>query len=214
MSTPNQPRNIYLVGAHCTGKTTLVEGLRAHLSPNLVSELYGENAECPAIVDELVRNIMRTDGFTASDVRHPTKGLELQTRTMLAQHQAEVNLGNKWFISDRSGIDPIVYAEVFLGRPEAEKLAEMKEWHVLREKMKKAYVIVCEPENASWLSTDRVRVACNDVEEWRSIARAFRTALQNHGIPYVTIPVGMEDLGKRVQFVEELLRSSAKSGVF
>lgn len=214
MSTQNQPPNIYLVGAHCTGKTTLVEGLRTHLTASLVAELCGENAGNPAIIDELVRNIMRTDGFTASDVRNPTAGLELQKRTIIAQHQVEEKLEGKWFISDRSGIDPIVYAEVFLGRPAAEELTKLKEWRVLREKTKKACVIICEPQNASWLSSDHVRVACNDVEEWRSIAGAFRTALQSHGIPYVTIPAGMKDLGQRVQFVEGLLRPSAKSGMF
>ncbi|OJK00819.1 hypothetical protein ASPACDRAFT_42310 [Aspergillus aculeatus ATCC 16872] len=143
MSTQNQPLNIYLVGAHFTGKTTLVEGLRTHLTDSLVAELCGENGS-PAIINELVRDIMRTDGFTASDVRNPTAGLELQKSTILAQHQAEEKLKGKWYISDRSGINPIVYAEVFLGRPAAEELTKLKEWRVLRKKMKKACVIVCE----------------------------------------------------------------------
>ncbi|PYI02588.1 hypothetical protein BO78DRAFT_422377 [Aspergillus sclerotiicarbonarius CBS 121057] len=200
-----QRTNIYIVGAHCTGKTTLIEALR-HVSVRLASKIHAEN---PAIIDEVVRHVMRTDDFNASHVRHPTAGLELQKRTLLAQFKAEEVMDKKQFLSDRSGIDPIVYAGFFLGRPAAEALAALNEWHDLRERMKKALVIVCDPVNESWLSSDGVRMTCESIEEWRSLGQAFRAALEEHEIEYVAIPGGMEGLEERVQFVERLLRSTS-----
>ncbi|RAK97308.1 ATP/GTP-binding protein [Aspergillus ibericus CBS 121593] len=189
-----QPRTIYIVGAHCTGKTTLTKAL---------------NPRYTDTIDEVVRHVMRTDGYNASHVRHPMAGLELQKRTLLAQFKAEGEMQDKPFLSDRSGIDPIVYAGFFLGRSAAEKLAGLKEWHVLRERMRKALVIVCEPANESWLSSDGVRMTCESIDEWRLLGQAFRAALQEHGIEFVAIPDDLENLDERVRFVERLLKSES-----
>ncbi|PWY65676.1 hypothetical protein BO94DRAFT_529072 [Aspergillus sclerotioniger CBS 115572] len=200
------PPNIYLVGAHCTGKTTLHGALKNYLSTNIAS--FAINTKGPKSVDEVVRHVMRTDGFSAVHVRQPNAGLELQKRTLRAQFETEMKLDESWFISDRSGIDPIVYAGFFLGQSAAEELTALEEWHILKERMKNALVIVCEPGNESWLTSDGVRMKCYDTEEWRSLGRAFRAALQKHGIKFVAIPRELENLEQRVHFVESLLRST------
>ncbi|OOF90172.1 hypothetical protein ASPCADRAFT_410317 [Aspergillus carbonarius ITEM 5010] len=207
MTLSPEPSNLYIIGAHCTGKTTLVEALRNHPSAHLSRGISGLNTACPVIIDEVVRTVMRTDRFTAHSVRRSDAGLELQKRTLRAQFNAENELDNDWFISDRSGIDPIVYAGFFLGRSAAEELTALEEWHVLRGRMKTALVIVCQPGNENWLSSDGVRMTCSSIEEWIMLGQAFRAALQEQGIDFVAIPGEMEDLEQRVQFVEQLLRS-------
>ncbi|KAE8353774.1 AAA domain-containing protein [Aspergillus coremiiformis] len=207
-----QPRNIYIVGAHCTGKTTLLQALKDHFSTDLVCEIYGQNVGRPVFIDEVAREVMGRDLFTADDVESDEKGLELQKRILLAQYRHEKRLAGKWFISDRSGIDPIIYAQFFLGKHVAEHLAARKAWRVLREQMQKAVVIVCEPRNEAWLSSDDgVRVKTKDATTWKMFGQRFLSGLREYGIEYTPIPEGVEDLTERVHFVEDILRSYRKS---
>ncbi|KAE8151412.1 AAA domain-containing protein [Aspergillus avenaceus] len=205
MHVSNQPRNVYFVGAHGTGKTTVLQALRKHLTTHLITEMYGHETEYPNFIEEVVREVMQRDGYTGEHVKMPSVGLELQKRTLMAQFKAEQALETKWFISDRSGIDPIIYARVFQGEQAAEELTRLSEWHVLRERMRHALVIVFEPGNERWLEVDGVRVICKDLEEWRAIGTAFCQALEDHGIQFAIMPRDLEDLNQRVLFVERLV---------
>lgn len=206
MDKPLKPKNVYVVGAHCTGKSTLIEALSQHFTPALVSEIFGPGVSVPEIMPEIARIVMEMQGFTAEDVRDPIRGCQLQLHTLWAQYQLE-SVFDHWIFSDRSGIDPIVYAHVFLGNDESNRLIEMAEWKFLRQRMRDGLVVVCEPSNASWLSSDSFRVALHNVEEWRSIGEAYGELLGTQGINSVSIPTDLESLEDRVQFVEGLVRS-------
>jgi nicotinamide riboside kinase len=142
-----RPPNIYLVGAQCTGKTTLLEALRTHFLDAKNREFHDRPTHLPAVIEEVVRGVMRRKGFTVTDITQPDRGLELQQSNLQAQFDAENALADRWFISDRSGLDAIVYANVYLGTAAAAKLTDLNEWSILRERMKEAVVIVCEAGN-------------------------------------------------------------------
>ncbi|KAI9034895.1 ATP/GTP-binding protein [Aspergillus affinis] len=206
MAAPLIPKNIYIVGAHSTGKTTLIEALKVHLTLGLVRQIFGPTVDRPNYLAEVVRMVMYMYDYNANDIRDPVKGYMLQLRTLLNQWGMESIFNNHWMISDRSGIDPIVYAHVFLGGDESSRLLETPAWRVLRDRMRQGLVILCEPCNATWLSSDPVRVALHK-DEWYILTLAFRVMLREQGINFVTIPANMEDMGDRVQFVEGLIRS-------
>ncbi|PLB47670.1 hypothetical protein P170DRAFT_476353 [Aspergillus steynii IBT 23096] len=204
---PLKPKNVYIVGAHCTGKTTLIDALKEHFTPALCTEIFGTKTMHPYFLDEVVRLIMELEKRTADQVRDPIEGFKLQAHTLGTQFQFETVFNELWLLSDRSGIDPIVYAHFFLGSEASDRLVAMEEWDILRTKMKDGLVILCEPTNACWLSTDPVRVALHDLEEWRALGNAFKDWLDAQGIRYVPIPADLEKLEWRVQFVEGLIRS-------
>ncbi|PYH87641.1 hypothetical protein BO71DRAFT_340581 [Aspergillus ellipticus CBS 707.79] len=204
-----KPKNVYIVGAHCTGKTTLVAALKEYLTASQASLIHDKDTPCPVFIDEVVRGVMQREGFIASDVKHPTIGPSLQHRTLLTQYCAEKALEDQWFIADRSGIDPIVYASVFLGRDEAEKLAGGPEWKALRKSMQDAVVFLCGTHHEAWLSNDpKVRVTVS-LEEWRGIGQGFHDALEGYRIPYVTVPVDVWKVEDRVRHIENVLRAKA-----
>lgn len=202
-----KPPNIYLVGAQCTGKTTLLEALRTHFADVKNHDFHDQHVEPPAIIEEVVRKVMRSKGFNVNDIKQPDKGLELQRCNLQAQFNAEEAHTDRWFISDRSGLDAIVYAQVYLGAAAAAELTDSNEWNILRRKMKGAVVIVCEAGNAEWLSGDDVRITYENTEKWEDLNREFYGALRQHAIEYIVLLREMRDLQQRVMFVEKALRS-------
>ncbi|KAH8424896.1 ATP/GTP-binding protein [Aspergillus melleus] len=203
---PLTPKNVYIVGAHSTGKTTLFEALKQRFTSALVSEIFGPGTKGPEFIDELVRMVMYMKSYDANDIRDPVRGYQLQLHTLWTQYEMESVFHHLWIFSDRSGLDPIVYARVFLGSDESNRLLEMSEWDLLRRRMRDGLVVLCEPSNSTWLSSDPVRVALHK-GEWMVLADAFRSMLQEQGIRFVAIPADMENLEHRVQFVEGLIRS-------
>ncbi|KAK7422554.1 hypothetical protein QQX98_001577 [Neonectria punicea] len=121
------PSNIYIVGAQCTGKTTLVEALERSY------ETAGDVAP-PAVVREVARSVMKTHKFTAHDIiSSPDRCLTLQTLILNGQLDAEraALRESGWIISDRSGLDPIVYAHRHLGHEVAEAMMRSAAWKEL-----------------------------------------------------------------------------------
>src|SRR5438034_984377 len=114
--------NIYLVGAQCTGKTTLLRALQMHFADPKNREFHGQLVEEPAIVEEVVRKVMRDKNFNVNDIGKPDRGFELQRHNLQEQYDAEEALKDRWFISDRSGLDAVVYAKAYLGNAAAVKL--------------------------------------------------------------------------------------------
>ncbi|KAF2140419.1 uncharacterized protein K452DRAFT_335572 [Aplosporella prunicola CBS 121167] len=208
------PPNIYLTGAHCSGKTTLLQALQTHFLTQI-------HTKQPTIINEVVRPVMRAHAFTAADVKDESKGPILQRATLAAQFVAEqrCNYNDKdkgegettWFISDRSGLDPIVYAQTYVGSAAAAALQESFEWGVLRENMRGALVVLYEAGNADWVSADEVRVKYETVEEWEALHRCFVKMLGEQGIAFVVLPKETVDLGERVRFVVEAMEARMKS---
>ena len=97
---------VFVLGPSSSGKTTLCNALAEEL--RIPSSCY---------VKEVARHVMRTQGFTRKD----TGTYEMQAAIMRAQLQAEievlavrhaeaVQVGHIVLLSDRSAVDPIVYA--------------------------------------------------------------------------------------------------------
>ena len=105
---------IYVVGPSSSGKTTLCNALAAqvHLDP-------------ARHIEEVARTVMRTQGFS----RHTVHTYEMQHAIMVAQAKEEQRVismsidatSRLQLLSDRSTIDPIVYASIS-GGPDAEEM--------------------------------------------------------------------------------------------
>ncbi|PQE34072.1 P-loop containing nucleoside triphosphate hydrolase protein [Rutstroemia sp. NJR-2017a WRK4] len=165
--------NIYLIGPQCAGKTTLLEALRVYYAIDANREFENHRAERPAIIEEVVRRVMRRKGFNVQDLKNVDRGFELQRCVLLEQYNAEEMLQGEWYISDRSGLDALVYAKAFA----AKKLENTEEWNRLRTRMQDALVVFCEAGIADWLSEDEVRMAYSNTAEWERLNEEFHAML-------------------------------------
>ncbi|KAK2028150.1 hypothetical protein LX32DRAFT_720980 [Colletotrichum zoysiae] len=193
-------RNIYIVGAQCTGKTTLVKALEEYYT---TTQTQSNSWTRPVIVTEVARSVLRRHAIPAADIRaSPDRALNLQRLILDAQVSAERQaLGRgTWFISDRSGIDPTCYAFTYAGREGVSLLLASEEWGLLKSRMKQAMIVVCEA-GADWLYDDGVRLMPLDRDEWIRIHDVFCTLMDGLGLSYVVLPAKLTDLSARVGFV-------------
>lgn len=191
------PKNIYIVGAQCTGKTTLVAALLSYFTSTSTS-----STPAPLVLTEVARTVLRKHNFTASDITSsPSKSLLFQRLILEAQYAAE-NAGetSQWFISDRSGFDPIVYARRYVGEEEASSLMRMEIWGQLKEQMERSLVVVCEA-GADWLVDDGVRLMPEDKKDWVAFHDLFCQSLKDVKLNFIVLPCHIKDLQERVKFV-------------
>jgi len=194
----NGTPNIYVVGAQCTGKTTIVKNLE---------DYFSKTGNLPPVITEVARTVLATHDFTAADVTNPSRSLELQRLILHAQLNAERTAlaESPWFISDRSGADPIVYAMRYVGESGAASLVESNEWTGLRLRMQASLIIVCEAAEAAgtWIVDDGVRLIPSDVDDWVEFHRQFCAFLTEQDIDHVVLPVAIGSHQDRVKFVIE-----------
>ncbi|KAH6675354.1 AAA domain-containing protein [Plectosphaerella plurivora] len=129
-------KNIYIVGAQCTGKTTLVNALESHFSAQPAHDQ-------PAIVREVARTVLKTHSLAATDIRSsPDSALHMQKLMLHAQVEAERHAMAEasWFISDRSAVDPICYALKHVGEDGASQLLATEAWAELRPGLERGLV--------------------------------------------------------------------------
>jgi len=199
------PRNIYIVGAQCTGKTTLVNALEDHFASSPSSPLNR-----PGIIREVARSVLKTHKFTAEDIRSsPSRAFELQRLILEAQLLAERKAleTSEWFISDRSGVDPICYALQYVGKDEASKLLQSENWQELKPRLADGVIIVCE-SGADWLTDDGVRLMPLDKEEWVAFHVLFCEFLNTLGLAYTVLPARLMDIWERVSFVLAAIKTA------
>ena len=115
---------------------------------------------------------------------------------------------SQWFISDRSGFDPIVYARRYVGEEGARSLMEMEIWGELKERMGRSLVVVCEA-GADWLVDDGVRLMPENKEDWVAFHDLFCELLRDAGLDFVVLPCEMKHLAERVRFVLDCWRSTS-----
>ena len=145
--------------------------------------------------------MLQKHNFTAKDITDSkTRSLSLQRLILKAQLRAEQTIGSEWFISDRSGLDPLVYAKQYVGESEARELIEAAEWVELRQHMRQSAVVVCEA-GTSWLSDDGVRLMPTNKEEWMTFHQTFCTFLEESAIKYTVLSNSVLSLDDRVGFV-------------
>ncbi|KAL4932418.1 ATP/GTP-binding protein [Aspergillus undulatus] len=192
-----QSPSVYIIGAQCTGKTTLFHVLqdvfsREHPSLNL------------RVISEVARNVLKKHHFSRDDIaNNPHRSLELQQLILGAQYDEENKNPTEPVLSDRSGADPIVYG-IKYGTVDAREILESSpQWECLRDRMREALVILCPPV-ADWLKDDGVRLMARTWTEWEDTHIAFLEVLEANGIPFHVIPPEVLDLGERVQFILRL----------
>ena len=107
---PSLTRAIFVVGASSSGKTTLCEALSKSLS-----------IHHPLYIKEVARKVMRTHKYTRSDVdtyemQHAIMSAQLEAESAAITHATQANTTGannrrqQLILSDRSAIDPVVYA--------------------------------------------------------------------------------------------------------
>ncbi|KAM0465644.1 hypothetical protein ACHAPV_001699 [Trichoderma viride] len=190
------PKNIYIIGAQCTGKTSLVNALE-----NAFQESPGTTP--PAVVKEVARSVLKIHGFTAKDITSdPGRCLQLQTLILEAQFntEREALVKHGWIISDRSGMDPIIYASRHIGNEAVKVMVSSDYWKELRDRMSQSLVFVCETVEA-WLVSDGVRLMPRDLQDWAEYDEEFCRMLDSAEIQYQMIPRSMQNLEDRVAHV-------------
>ncbi|KAI4180374.1 MAG: hypothetical protein LQ348_005208 [Seirophora lacunosa] len=192
-------RNIYVIGAQSTGKTTLVTALAEHFEQH--AACTGDTADKPMIIKEVARGVLQRHNYTAADiVSSKSRALELQRLILEAQCEAEKAASNVWYISDRSGLDPLVYARLYVGVEETYGLMQEQSWQYLRGMMRSGLVIVCE-SGGEWLINDGVRLMPQDREAWLQMHGVFCEMLDGISIEYHILPSATRDINERIEFV-------------
>lgn len=205
MSAMRCPPSIYIIGAQGTGKTTIVNELERLFD----STQYVPSTQQPRIIREVAREVQRIHPIATESIRSdPSLSLQLQKRIQAAQFEAEtVALGRgSWFISDRSGFDPMVYARRYVGKEAAAEMMRSEEWLELKERMHESLVIVCET-GMGWLQDDGVRLMPEDRDDWVRLHELFCRMLDEVGLRYHVLPSDITDLAGRVEFILSKWRS-------
>ncbi|KAF2843356.1 hypothetical protein M501DRAFT_966717 [Patellaria atrata CBS 101060] len=202
-----QQVRIYIIGAQCTGKTTLINALETHFSEPVNRDWDGNSSNPPNVIKEVARSVLREHSFIASDITNSrTRCLQLQELILKAQHSAELETNWSWYLSDRSGLDPVVYATIYVGPDEAMALMESQEFQELKERMRNSLVILCEA-GVLWLTDDGVRLMPKDNEDWMRVHQTFCELLVLNDIRYNVISKDMTNLDDRVQLVTKLWKN-------
>lgn len=191
-------RNVYIIGAQSTGKTTLVDAL----------ERSFDSALKPVVVREVARKVLQEKNYTRDDITNsPVRALELQRHILEAQIVAERAADgsmSSWLICDRSGLDPIAYASMFVGEETAEKLMASQAWRELEARMKIGLVVLCEA-GCKWLEDDGTRLMPVGLEGWMQLDGVFRKLLDVRGIEYIVCGKDIVGLAERVELVKKNL---------
>lgn len=192
---------LYIVGPSSTGKTTLCNAIAQSLK--LRSWCY---------ITEVARQIMKRRGFTREDVGK----IEMQAGIMLAQLEREAEVcerarstGETLILSDRSGVDPIVYA-VLTAKDERQAqqkknlMVEQPTFQSALKRYRKAKFLLLRPV-PEWLVDDGVR----SLDQHARSFHVYRAVLAELGIPYHEIGEDMKDLSERTKWVKRWVATSS-----
>jgi nicotinamide riboside kinase len=189
--------NIFVIGAQCTGKTTLVNALESSFAAHTPHQP-------PMVIREVARTVLKEKAFSRDDITSSkARALQLQQHILEAQFHAERTASTSaWYICDRSGLDPIAYTRVFVGKEAADEMLACEQWVELERGMKKGIVVLCEA-GCSWLVDDGTRLMPTGLEEWMRVDKAFRELLQERDIGYFVIPKDLVNLEERILLVKD-----------
>ncbi|KAI8676078.1 hypothetical protein NCS56_00494700 [Fusarium sp. Ph1] len=138
----------------------------------------------PQIVSEVVRTVLTKHKFTAEDVKSsPSRCLALQQLILEAQALAEKEAlqRSSWFISDRSGVDPLVYARKYVSADAALEMQRQSAWIEVKARMSASLIVVCEA-GTPWLTDNGVRLMPGNEEAWMQLFDEFCGLLDEVGL--------------------------------
>lgn len=165
-------------------------------------------AGLPRIITELARAVLQEIDFKTADIRDsPTLSFELQKLILQRQFEAETKFDDGWLISDRSAVDPVMYAKHLCGEDAVQALLDTREWKILAQSMRASVVIVCEA-GTDWLKDDGVRLMPENRSDWMDLHRKFCDFMVEMGIPFAVLPNSTTDIESRVGFVVNLWKAS------
>ena len=180
-----------------------MKALEKHFDRHENCKWQHEEISAPKIIIEVARGVLQKHAFTAEDITSSQiRSIQLQRLILEAQLRAEAEAGDGWFISDRSGFDPIVYALRYVGNDAARELMASMEFIALKERMQKSLVVICEA-GADWLFDDGVRLMPTSKDDWVAFHSLFRVSLEAAGVEYIVLPCNMTGSTERVDFVIE-----------
>ncbi|QPC72179.1 hypothetical protein HYE68_002931 [Fusarium pseudograminearum] len=179
--------NIYIIDPQSTGKTTLIHKLQ----DDLQLWLTGTSIESPSIISEVARTLI----------------LEAQ-----AVAEKEALQTSSWFISDRSGFDPLVYAKRYVSPQGVQDLQQLPAWIDVKDRMENALIVVCEA-GTPWLMDDGVRLMPGSHDEWMAVFDDFCKLLDQVGFEYCIIPRTMLDVSERADFIRTKWTEKRESAV-
>jgi nicotinamide riboside kinase len=202
MSTPvRTPLNrcIYVIGPQSTGKTTLVNALVLRFK----EEVH--------VIKEIARSVMTTNGYSREDVdcEDRERRFSFQNDIFLAQVEEEGKLAHRFYVSDRSAIDPLVYLTHYSGESEAHRITAGDVWQDCRARYgnpEKSVIILLLPVE-NFLADDDIRYMATSVQEWRALGETFRRFLESAGIPFIPIGEELVELEARVNIVLDQMGS-------
>lgn len=209
MTSTQLTRCVCVIGPQSTGKTTLINALSNRLNNNI------------PVISEVARGVMHDKGYSRNDVASADRERKFafQRDIFTAQIEMENTImrsGKKTsFLSDRSGIDPLVYLNHYSGPDEARRLKFTKEWRMARERYadpKKFLIILLSPV-PEFLIDDDIRYMSNSSDDWHSLAQSFRDFLEVEKIPFIEIGENIMQLEERVLLVLERLMLDRKERV-
>jgi predicted ATPase len=198
MNVDAVPSSIYIIGAQCTGKTTLLKAISGHLRQTQPDLTF-------AVINELARGVLASTKVNRDDISSGSeKGMQFQKDVLEAQLERELNCQPPVFlISDRSGIDPIAYARKY-GSPRWEQeMIKSSSWLRLKERMQHGVVVLCEPVSA-WLFDDGVRLMPKDQTEWTELHKIFLELLQESDITFHCLRAATTGTEERVRFILDI----------
>jgi len=188
---------IYVVGPSSTGKTTLCNALAAKLG-----------LEAPAYITEVARKVMRETGYTRGDIGK----IGMQMDIMKAQLQREderkltATKSQRVLLSDRSAIDPIVYA-IFTSTSEEEaqqrrdSLINSPQFQLALPGYRHSIFLLLKPVQ-EWVWDDGIR----SLEDRDRCLDLFRKTLDELGICYREMGPDMMFLAERIVVTMGLAR--------
>ena len=197
---------IYVIGAQSTGKSTLVSHLERLFEAKRT--YHGQPVPRPQILQEVARKVLRDNNLKATEVfNSKEQALELQRLIIDAQCKAE-NEVNGWYISDRSVLDALVYAQQYGGSDES--LTSMEQMEDAVARLRDGIIVLCEPVE-KWLVKDGVRLMPGDIAEWLDLHQRFQQNLAALKIDHLLLPQTRLDIDERAACVIEYWESKGKT---
>lgn len=192
-----------------TGETSYLGGRKpADAGSTWRGSLVGEASSKPKFIREVARTVLQNLNVTRDDLTtvlsSRDRAISIQRAILQAQFQNEKAITdadpNAWYVSDRSGLDPIVYAGLFVDNSAAKGLFATPEWLELEARMKAGVVILLEA-GTTWLHDDGTRHMPKDKKQWMMIHDEFRRLLQEREITFHQISHQSTILEDRVELV-------------
>lgn len=187
---------VFICGAHSTGKTTLVNEVGKELNLHVEAE----------VARKVIKDLdLRRDDFDPTI--NPQKFEELQVQILEAQSAVEGRNSRNGtsYIADR-GIDPLVYALVYLGEYSMKKLLDLPTCKESINRYRNSLVFVVRPF-PECLQADDIRLFPK-MDELLEYTNKMEAILQENAIPYT--PIDVLNLKERVAIVKKKIMEYGK----